>query len=345
MATIGRSNNASTQSAPRRSYISTYPFPGYFFSYKVQPGVIPTFALGPVDGADTTTCPSGRVLRENGRKLYPGANGGVNTYLVGVYDTITLLSGFIDPNARVFAVYNSDKPNFLQNDSSSNIVDQAGMLGSPVLTTGSIISVGSNHDNFIVLTDNIDKAYSKYSALYEFGGAFVTESGNDYTSTYATLYENGSITSINAGTSNIVALTSDGNIFNTGSISTISSITAGNCIYSSSGIGYNNGDTQTQQTNKTTSVTLHKPTGLIVTSTSGMISNAVATFTLYNSYIGLNDILVVVCINDPSFHYLVGVGPCLAGSCQINMKNISDGVLSDALQLQFAIIKSAVVEI
>ena len=62
MATIGRSNNASTQSAPRRSYISTYPFPGYFFSYKVQPGVIPTFALGPVDGADTTTCPPGLNL-------------------------------------------------------------------------------------------------------------------------------------------------------------------------------------------------------------------------------------------------------------------------------------------
>ena len=35
--------------------------------------------------------------------------------MVGVYDAQTTLSGFIDPNAQVFQIYNTDKPNYLSN--------------------------------------------------------------------------------------------------------------------------------------------------------------------------------------------------------------------------------------
>ncbi len=71
--------------------------------------------LTAVSGATAANCPKGRVLRENGRKLYPSANPGITTYLVGVFDDKTFLNGFIDPNSPVFVPFNTDKPVYLDN--------------------------------------------------------------------------------------------------------------------------------------------------------------------------------------------------------------------------------------
>ena len=104
------------KNAPALSYISVSPFNLDFFTYKFSK----TGSLTTVKGATLSNCPAGRVLRENGKKLYPdqtygnvtyaGPNPGVKTYMVGVYDSTTLLSGFIDPNSPVFVIYNTDKP-------------------------------------------------------------------------------------------------------------------------------------------------------------------------------------------------------------------------------------------
>jgi hypothetical protein len=72
-----------------------------------------TGTLTTVSGATAANCPKGRVLRENGKKLFPDANPGITKYMVGVYDAITGLTGFIDPNAPVFTMYNSDKPSYM----------------------------------------------------------------------------------------------------------------------------------------------------------------------------------------------------------------------------------------
>jgi hypothetical protein len=88
-------------------------------------------------GATSTNCPKGRVLRENGRKLFPDANPGVSTYMVGVYDAQTLFSGFIDPNSPVFTVYNTDKSNFLADGvdpGPGGLTDK----GAPVYTNSSV---------------------------------------------------------------------------------------------------------------------------------------------------------------------------------------------------------------
>jgi hypothetical protein len=143
MATIGRANGAAYNNTSRLSYISTEPYFPFFFSYStVLTASLETVGtLTPVAGGNFTTCPGGRVLRENGRKLYPGANPGITTYMVGVYDSITLLSGFIDPNSRYFQIYNTDKPNFLPNGvapPNDNTVD----LGPPVLTRGNVSAQG-----------------------------------------------------------------------------------------------------------------------------------------------------------------------------------------------------------
>jgi hypothetical protein len=88
-------------------------------------------------------------LRENGKKLYPSGiyvannttygapNPGVTTYMVGVYDPVTGLNGFIDPNSKVFAPYNTDKPEYVArgiNPNGNTEVDQ----GPPVYTLGSV---------------------------------------------------------------------------------------------------------------------------------------------------------------------------------------------------------------
>jgi len=79
--------------------MSTSNFNKAFFSYDDKLG------LQPVLGAGQSQCPPGRILRENGRKLYPGVNTNIKTIMTGVYDSVTLLSGFIDVNSGIFTLY------------------------------------------------------------------------------------------------------------------------------------------------------------------------------------------------------------------------------------------------
>jgi hypothetical protein len=108
------------------NYISTAAFNSAFFTYTFTgPSQANNFtgsgALSAVlnsSGAAVTAtdCPAGRVLRTNGKRLYPDAAGipvaslADRTPLIGVFDYQTNLSGFINPNATVFALYNVDKP-------------------------------------------------------------------------------------------------------------------------------------------------------------------------------------------------------------------------------------------
>lgn len=135
---------------PVRSYIATAPFHLNFFTYKVKLAPV-TFVrtgdLSKVTGATSGNCPAGRVLRENGKKLFPGAhpintvNGSAVTFppstvMVGVFDNQSGLSGFIDVNAPMFAVYNGDRPNYLKDavDPVGGLTDQS----APTLTNGNV---------------------------------------------------------------------------------------------------------------------------------------------------------------------------------------------------------------
>ena len=138
MATITTANNNSALNTSRRSYVAVKAFNNDFFSYTVAMNSsyvnVGTLAVVTTDSALT---PAGRVLRENGRKLYPGANPGVTSYLVGVYDAVSpYFSGFIDPNSPAFTIFNSDRPNYLPvgADPTGGLVDS----GAPVYTNGSV---------------------------------------------------------------------------------------------------------------------------------------------------------------------------------------------------------------
>jgi hypothetical protein len=62
--------------------------------------------------------------------------------MVGVFDADSGLSGYIDPNAPQFAVFNSDKPVEMVDGGDTNTTTPH--KGQPVYTTGDIITSGGN---------------------------------------------------------------------------------------------------------------------------------------------------------------------------------------------------------
>lgn len=165
---------------PVRTYITTAAFHNDIFRYttSVDPKTFQTSgtltSLATVGTANASNCPANRILRENGRKLYPSGiivansatpgapNPGVTTYMVGVYDTLTFLNGFIDPNSKIFAPYNTDKPEYVArgiNPNGNTEVDQ----GAPVYTLGSVIAGGAVQAGTTVGAGTLVTAGTKYN--------------------------------------------------------------------------------------------------------------------------------------------------------------------------------------
>jgi hypothetical protein len=143
MATLAR--NAPLV-GPRRHYIANSAFNDDFFSYSVSSSfvnndVVTTGTLEPVAGATSGNCPMGRILRENGKKLFPGSSVGVNQYLVGVYDSVSFLNGFINPNSPIFVPMNTDKPHYLADGNDLTGADLSNQ-GPAVYTRGDINADG-----------------------------------------------------------------------------------------------------------------------------------------------------------------------------------------------------------
>jgi len=148
------------------NYISTAAWRTFFFAYTYTGpspanGFVGAGSLALVTKAngnvtDINDCPVGRILRTNGKKLYPDAAGldltayPDRTPLVGVFDYHSGLSGFIDPNATVFALYNVDKPvDSLDGTAASGANNHKGMsvyTGGNVTAAGSI-TMGSGYFN------------------------------------------------------------------------------------------------------------------------------------------------------------------------------------------------------
>ncbi len=140
---------ASVYADPRlrnkRSYIAVGAFDGSFKEYVVTKNLstnVTTGSLVAVAGATASNCPQGRILREVGKRLYPDAHPGITTMMVRVYDANSGLSGFIDPNAPLFAVFNSDKPVEIVDGGDDN--GATPHKGQPVFTTGDIITSGGD---------------------------------------------------------------------------------------------------------------------------------------------------------------------------------------------------------
>jgi hypothetical protein len=111
----------------------------------------------------------------------------------------------------------------------------------------------------------------------------------------------------------------------------------------SSKIGYDTGagGSVTQGAGaKTNSVTLNRPTGIIVTDSAALAANTAVTFNLSNSVIEATDIVVVSHISGGTLgSYNFATAPA-TGNANIVIRNITAASLSEALTLRFIVIKS-----
>ena len=100
--------------------------------------------------------------------------------------------------------------------------------------------------------------------------------------------------------------------------------------------------TVTQATSKSTAVTLNKPAGQITMNNASLATATNVTFTLNNSFISANDILVLnVAAGATAGAYNCWVSGLSVGSASITVRNISGGSLSEAVVLNFALIHCA----
>lgn len=100
--------------------------------------------------------------------------------------------------------------------------------------------------------------------------------------------------------------------------------------------------TVTQATSKSTAVTLNKSAGQITMNGAALASVTNVTFTLNNSFISSNDVLILnVGSGATSGGYNCWVSSLGAGSATITLRNITGGSLSEAVVINFALIHNA----
>lgn len=122
------------------------------------------------------------------------------------------------------------------------------------------------------------------------------------------------------------------------------SITGGTIGLASGSLGYatGNGGTVTQATSKTTGVTLNKMSGDITLNAAALASATVVSFTLTNSNIAADDLVLAV-HNSAGTNGAYGVtAQVLAGGATlISVRNLTGGSLSEAIVIRFAVFKAA----
>lgn len=122
-------------------------------------------------------------------------------------------------------------------------------------------------------------------------------------------------------------------------------ITSASSIKSTSataGIGYGTGagGTVTQATSKSTGATLNTVSGQITMNGAALAAAAEVSFTLTNSAVAATDVVMVsIASGATAGAYSVQCDAVAAGSCRISVGNRSTGSLSEAIVLNFVVIK------
>jgi hypothetical protein len=194
----------------KRSYITTALPNTHIYKYAKTYNAGTYTWSGSLSTVDMTVSPftsyneAGMVLKENGKKLYPSANPGVDRYMVGVFidgllpvdDDTPLPSLFIDPNCSVFAVFNGDKSAFLPRAADDHATPASADMGVPVYTVGDITTT---QGNLLVDRGNI----GAYGDIISSNGHIVAATGDVVAATGSITAAAGSISaagSVSAGT-------------------------------------------------------------------------------------------------------------------------------------------------
>lgn len=97
--------------------------------------------------------------------------------------------------------------------------------------------------------------------------------------------------------------------------------------------------TVTQATSKSTAVTLNKAAGRITLNAASLAGATNVTFTLNNSFISSNDVLILnLAAGATAASYNLWVDSLGTGTASITLRNTTGGALAEAVGINFAII-------
>ena len=125
---------------------------------------------------------------------------------------------------------------------------------------------------------------------------------------------------------------------------TTPSTVVGTTVYATSEVGYSSAaqGTVTQATSKSTGVTLNKSMGKITMNAASLGAGASVTFTLTNSTISANDVVIAsISGGGTAGAYWPYVSSMTAGSAVIGLWNSTGGSLAEAVVINFCIIHGA----
>ena len=128
---------------------------------------------------------------------------------------------------------------------------------------------------------------------------------------------------------------------NTGTIAATGSITSSS---PTGGVGYATGagGIVTQATSKSTGVTLNKVAGQITMNNASLASSTSVTFTVTNSAVTAIDVpWPVIASGNTSNSYSVSCTGVRAGAFDVTLRNTSGGSLSEAVVLNFVLMRGA----
>lgn len=112
---------------------------------------------------------------------------------------------------------------------------------------------------------------------------------------------------------------------------------------SNSGIGYATGagGTVTQNTDKSTGVTLDKACGAITLNAANLAADTTVSFTFTNSLIAAGDLLLLNHTAVGTFGgYVLNAHGATAGSITVDIHNCTPGALAEAIVISFALFKA-----
>jgi hypothetical protein len=251
--------SSSFASPSRRQYVASGLFDTNIFQYSTytdsQLNTRGRLIIHPSAVAGVNCLPN-TILRENGKKLHTGTHPDLvdpttnlpYTYLVGVYDVISGINGFINPNAPYFAVLNTDKSyqddlTKEQVDASRNTLTAASgvypynntsnqILGPPVNTAGDVLSGGYLEGKQVHAADLVHTP------------GFIVSGPDALISTPVTgvpiVYGAGTILA-NSNITSLANIYASNGVVHGSNVTAMSNVTAGNIVFSRNGVVSSNG--------------------------------------------------------------------------------------------------------
>jgi hypothetical protein len=192
-----------------------------------------------------------------------------------------------------------------------------------------------------VLDGSADLTWDDTGKVLGVGGDIDLDDGGTYTTTLQTITPTAARTISFPDATGTVALVggSSGQVL----YNNAGAVAGGNLGYNATtgAFGYLNGTGAiTQATNKATGVTLNSPSGQITLNGDALAADTTVSFTLTNSSITANDVLILNHISAGTAGSYLLNAQAAAGSAIINVRNITAGSLSEAIVIGFAVIQT-----